>query len=92
MKEKTLLIIAAVSIIIGLPLLFFASNSELQETKATVQGKVQKVIAKESVTIAYVTTEIPVVYFEKADVRKGDLLEVQGKLQEYKGKVEFIAD
>ena len=92
MEERTLLIIAVITIIIGLPLLFFAANTELQEKKASITGKVSKVIHKEKLTIAHITTDVPVVYFDNVNVKQGEEIIVEGKLQEYKGKIEFIVD
>jgi len=92
MNERTLLIIAVIVIIIGLGLLFFASKTDLKETKASVEGTVKKVVQKKELTIAYITTDVPVVYFEEKSIKKGDHLLAQGRLQEYKGKLEFIVD
>ncbi len=97
MQEKTLIIIAIVCILIGLPCLYFASKFVTVEDPrilSSLTGKVISINEKEKITIINVKTDssIPVVSFDKIKIRKGDRINVKGELETYKGKLEFVAD
>lgn len=108
MNEKTLLKIALICSLLGIIALFIISNalevnerviSEIDETdlgyNIKVKGVVTNIRNMGSVLI------INMVQLEKIDVvvfndelvlNKGDYVEIVGKLEEYEGKLELIAD
>lgn len=97
MNERMLLITALLCIIIGLPLLYIASqfvSSDDPRVLTELVGVVERVSAKEKVTIISVKpiTNIPVVAFDDLNVKKGEKITVKGRLESYNGKLEFVAD
>jgi len=97
MQEKTLIIIAIICILVGLPGLYLASQfvkADDPRILSTVAGKVASVNEKEKITILNIKMDntIPVVSFEKIKVSKGDNVLIKGELQTYKEKLEFVAD
>lgn len=97
MEEKTLIIIAIICIFIGLPCLYFASQyvkTDDPRILSSITGKVIGINEKDKITIIDIKMEntIPVVSFEKIKIQKGDRVKIQGELQTYKEKLEFVAD
>lgn len=97
MQEKTLIITAITCIIIGIPLLFFASqftSTENPRILSTISGQITKITEKEKITIIDVKMKnsIPVVLFEKTKLQKGDSIIAEGQLKAYKETLEFVAD
>lgn len=97
MEEKTLIIIAIACIIVGLPCLYFASQyvkTDNPRILSSISGKVTGIQQKDKITIINVKMDntIPVVSFKKVQLQKGDRVEIQGELQTYKEKLEFVAD
>ena len=97
MNEKMLLITALICIVLGLPLLYIASqfvSSDDPRVLTELSGVVEKVTAKEKVTIISVKPihSIPVVSFDKLNVKKGEEITVKGQLESYNGKIEFVAE
>ena len=97
MNEKALLIIALTCVVLGLPILYIASQFvEADDPRVLTEltGVVERVTAKEKVTIISVKpmTSIPVVTFDKSNVKKGEKITVNGELKSYNGKLEFVAD
>lgn len=96
MQEKTLIIIAIICILIGLPCLYFSSQFvKIDDPRilSTVAGKIVSINEKETIVIMDIAMEnaIPVVSFDKIKVKKGDRVEIKGELETYKGKLEFVA-
>jgi len=108
MKEKTLLKIALISSLIGILLLLFISTrlkineksiSKIDEKdmgyNVMVNGIVSDVQNRGSVILIEVADleKIDVVIFNaNLTLNKGDLIEVSGKLDEYEGKQQLVAD
>jgi len=97
MQEKTLIIIAIICIVIGLPGLYLASQFvQIDDPRilSSITGKVVSINEKEKITIINVKMDntLPVVIFEKTNAKKGDNILVKGELQTYKEKLEFVAD
>ncbi|MBW2986350.1 hypothetical protein KY333_03190 [Candidatus Woesearchaeota archaeon] len=97
MNEKMLLITALTCIVVGLPILYAASqfvSSDDPRVLTELMGVVERVTAKEKVTIISVKPihSIPVVSFDNLNVKKGEKITVTGRLESYNGKIEFIAD
>ncbi len=108
MQESTLLKISVVSSIIGLALLFFLSmftkleNTEIKELSIAdidrtikIQGLVSRVNPGEKITFLEIVqhNKMPVLVFStNLTLNSGDEVEVVGKVTEYNGKVELIAD
>jgi DNA/RNA endonuclease YhcR with UshA esterase domain len=108
MQESTLLKIAVVSSIVGLILLFvistFSSVDSVDINKVTaldvdktvkITGLVSKVMPRGTITYLDITqhNKMPVLIFDtNLTINTGDEVEVTGKVQEYNGGVEIIAD
>lgn len=104
MRENTLLKLALICSLVGLAALFFISRSlEIDNYKpglgagsdVKVSGKIQEISARDGV--AFITldyeTPIEIVLFTKETVglKENDYVEVTGKIDEYRGKEEIIA-
>lgn len=97
MNEKVLLITAIICILLGLPLLYFASRYIIPNDPRVISelsGVVTSVNAKEKITIVNVLPDrgIPVVFFGNQSFEKGEKIEVTGQLKSYKNGVEFVAE
>ncbi len=97
MKEKTLILIAIICIVVGLPGLYFASQFvKIDDPRilSSIAGKVVGINEKEKITIINVKMDssIPVVSFDNIRIQKGDRVNIKGSLEVYKGKLEFVAD
>lgn len=98
MNEKMLLIIAMICILTGLPLLFISSlyinSKEDPRILSKVSGEIAKVTDNENIMIIDVKIKgtIPVVFFDKVELKKGDMITVEGNLKNYKGKLEFVGE
>ena len=107
MRENTLLKIALICSLLGLSALYFISAKiEINDYKPSVlsknvgddvklEGQVMKITDNGDVIFVELSQQNPVtiVMFTNNNVqlRKGDDIEVIGKVQEYKGKSEIIA-
>ena len=107
MKENTLLKIALICSLVGLAVLYFISSKiEIKDYRPNLlnknigedvklQGTVTKVTGKNDVVFIEVSQKntINVVAFTKDNfqLKYGDNIEVIGKVQEYNGKNEIIA-
>jgi len=97
MNEKALLIIALICIILGLPILYIASqfvSSDDPRVLTELTGVVERVTAKEKVTIISIKpiNTIPVVSFGKMNAKKGEKITVKGQLKSYNGQLEFVVE
>jgi len=97
MQEKTLIIIAIVCILIGLPCLYLASKFvKIEDPRilSSISGKIISIDEKEKITIINlkIDNSIPVVSFDNQKFQKGDRILIKGGLETYKGKLEFVAD
>ena len=106
MKENTLLKIALICSLVGLVALYFISEKiEVKDYKpiqstsigedVKLQGIITRITEREDVVFIDVNAQNPinVVLFgdKNLTIKKGDNVEVIGKIQEYKGKNEIIA-
>ncbi|MCK4521507.1 MAG: hypothetical protein KAU20_02955 [Nanoarchaeota archaeon] len=108
MKEKTLVKISLVCSLSGIFILFLLfsfidvderkinsiSEADLEED-AKVTGVVMDIMELEDAVIIEVgqLNKINVIVFDsEVSVKKGDYVEVSGVIEEYKGKLEIIAD
>lgn len=96
--EKMILIISVCFIVLGMPALFFLIytvdlHSPPTASVITLEGTVDAVFPKKKVTIFTVEPKesVPIVVFNQ-DVEKGQYVTIKGRMKEYNGKVEFIAD
>ncbi|MBS3176628.1 hypothetical protein J4457_05320 [Candidatus Woesearchaeota archaeon] len=103
MEEKTLLLIAVICCLLGIPSLWllallndlesepvlFLENEDFVEIKGRIVGLVQK----EKVTIVQVqhTDVVPVFIFDNVSFKKDQNILIKGKIQEEKGKKEILA-
>jgi len=96
MEEKTLLLIAIIVIIIGLPLIAIGKNfvKEDERIMTVLEGTVTSAYTTKGVTIVSVMPKkpIPAVFFEKVNYTKGQDVKIEGKLHEYKNKIEFLGE
>src|SRR3989338_10942227 len=104
MADK-LLKISFIGAIVGIILLFIVSeNIEIKETpigmvdesyigrSVRFSGEITKISSSEKFSSIEVDGKILVVLFEKVDLAKGDKIEVIGKVDEYKNRIEVVAD
>ncbi len=89
---QKLIIILSISIsIIGIVLLFFL-KPEVSPQEILLEGEVRSTFTKGKATfISMAPKNFTIVTFEEFDIPEGNITLV-GRLQEYKGRVEFIAD
>lgn len=107
MKDSLLLKIALVTSIIGLGFLVLiltttglqeidiSEAKELEEDQAVkIIGTVERITVKEGFSIINLRKEeeITVIMFDKVNLSKGQRIEVSGKIEEYKGEKEIIAE
>lgn len=108
MQEKTLLKISIISSIIGLIILYLISsfttieNFEIKDLTLNdldktikVQGLITRITPTDSITILEVAqhNKMPVIIFDtNISTNIGDEISVLGKVEEYNGKIELIAD
>ncbi len=91
MKRKTLLIISLTLSIIGIIALFFL-KPEVSPQSLQLTGTVKYVNQKENVAfISFIPDNLTVVSFDNVDLEPGKHT-LTGRLQQYKGRVEFIVD
>jgi len=99
--EKLLVSILLISIL-SLASLFLITNvqkisiNEIKKTKlnekVVVKGSVTKFVPREKVNFIQIdNSTLQIVYFEKIDLKVGDLIEIKGELKLYKGKLEILA-
>ncbi len=108
MKETTLLKIALICSLVGLVALFFISQRiELKDYKpdflnknigesVNLSGKISKITAGNNVVLIELSQQVPVsvvVFTDKnINLNENNFVEIRGKIQEYNGKEEIIAD
>ena len=91
MEQQTLLIIAASVTIVGMSVLFLV-KPDVSPHLLAISGEVTKVSAGKSVVfITFKPADFEVVSFENLDSLEGNRT-LYGRLQEYKGKVEFVVE
>jgi hypothetical protein len=91
MKRKTLLIISLSLSIIGIVTLFFL-KPDISPQSLQLSGTIKHVFQKEKAAfINFVPENFTVVSFENLDISEGHHTLV-GRLQQYKGKVEFVVE
>ncbi len=91
MNRKTLLVISLCLSIAGIIALFFL-KPDVSPQSLQLSGTVKYVNQKEKVAfISFVPDNLTVVYFGKADIESGKHL-LTGRLQQYKGRVEFVVE
>ena len=107
MKENTLLKIALVCSLMGLVILYFISmRIDIKDYRPSIlnknvgddvklEGIVTKISSTEGVSFVEVehTNTVTIVLFNTKNISlsKGNLIEVFGKVEDYKGKEEIIA-
>jgi hypothetical protein len=91
MKRKTLLVLSLFLSLVGITALFLL-KPEVSPQSLQLSGNVKYVSQKEKVAfISFVPDNLTVVYFGKAELQPGEHVLV-GRLQQYKGRVEFVVD
>lgn len=91
MKRKTLLVISLSLSLIGITALFFL-KPEVSPQSLQLEGVVKYVNQKEKVAfITFVPENFTVVSFDTLELEPGKHV-LTGRLQQYKGRVEFIVD
>ncbi len=91
MKRKSLLLISLFLSAAGIVALFFL-KPDVSPQLLQMDGEVKYVAEKEKVTfISFVPENFTVVTFEKLDIEPGKHT-LNGRLQQYKGRVEFIVE
>jgi len=91
MKRKTLLVVSLCLSIIGITAIFFL-KPEVSPQSLQLSGTVKYVNQKENVAfISFVPDNLTVVSFDKVNLEPGQHT-LTGRLQQYKGRVEFIVE
>ena len=100
---KAALLVALLGLACLIAILKFGSigESTLSEAKSLeegsvvrISGTVEKAMVKEGLTRITLTKEesVEVILFESINLTPGAKVEIQGKIQEYEGKNEILAD
>ena len=100
MEENLLIKISLFCIVLGLPVLYLLSSSVekrehiLTEDNIQFKGEIIEVTNKEDTTFLQIVPEtpFPVIIFDKTNFQKGQRVEIEGKIDYYKGNLEIIAD
>ena len=94
MTEKQAIILAIITAIIGLLLLYYTLPEQKNEREITITGKILSTEQKEKMTILKLDPKTPltIISFQKTNAQKNTNVKITGRLQEYKGKIEFIAN
>ena len=106
MKENIIIKIALTCILAGLPMLYYFSQSveitsvaidkidEVHDSIVEITGFVQAVEKKDGLTIIKLTQKntIDVVVFDDADFVEGTEVTVKGRIDDYKGKNQIVAE
>ncbi len=91
MDEKVLLKIAMILAIIMVPITsFFLSISSKEIHYLTLKGEV-KSIKQGDVTFVTLKTNLPVIFFKNVNINSSQVI-IKGRLEEYKGKLEFVGE
>ena len=96
--QKAILFTSLILIIIGLPILIFWEKYAIPEPSASnveFKGTITQVQEHNGVTRLTITPTppIPIVLFNtKQDLKKGQTIYLTGKIQDYKGKPELVAE
>jgi DNA/RNA endonuclease YhcR with UshA esterase domain len=106
MNEKTLLKLALVAGVIGLLILFIIAElkdipekllseitKENLDSVVKITGTITRIASKEKVTFIELTKPetVQVILFDNVTLAKGDNVEIIGKITEYEGKMEVVA-
>jgi DNA/RNA endonuclease YhcR with UshA esterase domain len=106
-KDSTLLKTSLICSILGIIILYFLSaNIEIEEMNISkintiklgadvkLTGEIKQIKQLEKLTIIDVKKDcvVPVLLFDNITLNVGDKIKVTGKLDEYKGKKEIIAE
>lgn len=94
MNEKQITIISIITIIIGIILLKFTLPDKIEDSSnVKITGKIISVEEQEKITTLRVQTKNPlkIITFEKTELQQNDEVEITGKVQQYRGKVEIVA-
>ena len=96
-RRETLLVISLICSGVGLLLLFFVGfwlENNVEETDLLeLKGKITNVKVKNGVQmISFVPDDFLVVSFNNISVDDGETASFVGRLQEYNGRVEFVAE
>ncbi len=94
--EKQVLALAILVILLGLPLLVLASAflSPDEKTTITIEGFVERSTSTDKVTFIDLKLSEPLtlVSFNELNLSKDSFIKLEGHLQDYQGKLEFIID
>lgn len=94
--EKQVLALALLVIFTGLPLLVIGSAflSPDEKTTIVIEGIVKRTTDTGKVVFIDLELSEPLtlVSFDKVNISKGSFVKVEGQLQEYDGKLEFIIE
>ena len=103
MEEKTLLGIALICVLLGIPSLWLFSTmatieeipTQFLEEDSTIKitGTITRITQKEDFTLLDVEqkTTIPVLLFDNASFEKGMIIQAEGTVDIYQGKKELLA-
>lgn len=71
----------------------FTKTEQSDETQVKITGIIESIEQKEKIAILKINTQTPltIISFEKNSPEKGNKVQITGKLQEYRGKVEILA-
>ena len=94
MTEKQLTILAIIITITGLLMLYYTLPQQKDEQTITITGRIISIEQKEKMSILKVDLKTPlkVISFKKTNSQKNSTAKITGKLKEYRGKIELIAD
>jgi len=95
--EKFIRVSAIIATLIGLPLVFLLVNSlDAQPSGSAIEltGVVERVWQKNKVTILTIAPapSVPVVVFDEMPFEQGNNITVYGRVKEYRGKIEIVAE
>lgn len=94
MNETQITIISIITIIVGIVILNFTLPDKTENSNVKITGKIISIDEQEKITIIRVATKNPlkIVAFEKIKLQQNDNVEITGKVQQYRGKIEIVAD
>lgn len=94
--EKQVLALSLLVIFTGLPLLVLGSAllSPDEKTTITIEGFVERTTDTGKVTFIDLKLSEPLILmsFDRLNISENTFIKVEGRLQEYKGKLEFIIE
>lgn len=89
MREKLLLLVSIVCAVLSLPIIFFATDARVD---IVVSGRVLDVRVVRGGSIVRVLAPLDVVVWGNGSFQEGDIVELSGRLGQYKGRLEFISE